>query len=260
MSFVLALDQGTTSSRAIVFDRAGAIRAVAQQEFKQHYPQPGWVEHDPTEIWATQSGVLAEALAKAGIAETDLAAIGIANQRETTVLWERASGRPVAPAIVWQDRRTADECARLRDAGHEAEITRRTGLRLDPYFSGTKLAWLLRHVPGARARAERGELAFDRTLKVNPNPKPDDDPKIVETLGKNFLAKRLPINLATIRRLIGQIREEYRPLLDWMRERIHRHGMRHRPADLIRHATGEAPSPRHLAASLRKKYGELYGF
>src|SRR5450755_537786 len=160
MSFVLALDQGTTSSRAIVFDHGGAIRAVAQQEFTQHYPQPGWVEHDPTEIWATQSGVLAEALAKAGIEATDVAAIGITNQRETTVLWDRNTSRPVARAIVWQDRRTAAQCAQLRAAGHEPEIARRTGLLLDPYFSATKLAWLLEHVPGARARAERGELAF----------------------------------------------------------------------------------------------------
>jgi len=160
MSFVLALDQGTTSSRAIVFDHAGAIRAVAQQEFTQHYPQPGWVEHDPTEIWATQSGVLAEALAKAGIEATDLAAIGITNQRETTVLWDRNTGRPVANAVVWQDRRTADTCDALRSAGHAQWIQRKTGLVIDAYFSGTKLKWLLDHVPGARDRALRGELAF----------------------------------------------------------------------------------------------------
>ncbi len=160
MSFVLALDQGTTSSRAIVFDHAGAIRAVAQQEFTQHYPQPGWVEHDPTEIWATQSGVLAEVLVKAGIEAADLAAIGITNQRETTVLWDRSTGRPIANAIVWQDRRTASTCDALRDAGHARWIQRKTGLVIDAYFSGTKLKWLLDHVPRARERAHRGELAF----------------------------------------------------------------------------------------------------
>ena len=160
MSFVLALDQGTTSSRAIVFDHGGSIRAVAQREFTQIYPHPGWVEHDPTEIWATQSGVLAEVLAKAAIKPAELAAIGIANQRETTLLWERASGRPVANAIVWQDRRTASLCDALRAAGHERTFTAKTGLVLDAYFSGTKLKWLLDNTPGARARAVRGELAF----------------------------------------------------------------------------------------------------
>ena len=160
MSCVLALDQGTTSSRAIVFDRAGAVRAVAQREFRQIYPQGGWVEHDATEIWATQSGVLHEALAKAGVGPSEIAAIGITNQRETTVLWERATGRPVANAIVWQDRRTAPDCDALREAGHEATFAAKTGLVLDAYFSGTKLRWLLDHVPGARERARRGELAF----------------------------------------------------------------------------------------------------
>jgi glycerol kinase len=160
MPFVLALDQGTTSSRAIVFDHDGSIRAVAQREFTQIYPRPGWVEHDPAEIWATQSGVLAEALAKAAIAPAALIAIGIANQRETTLLWERASGRPLANAIVWQDRRTAPLCDALRAAGHESTFTRKTGLVLDAYFSGTKLKWLLDNTPGARARAARGELAF----------------------------------------------------------------------------------------------------
>jgi glycerol kinase len=160
MSFVLALDQGTTSSRAIVFDHAGSIRAVAQQEFTQFYPQPGWVEHDATEIWATQSGVVAEALAKAGIDAAHVAAIGITNQRETTILWERASGKPIAPAIVWQDRRTAPMCDDLRKAGHADLFSRKTGLVLDAYFSGTKLRWLLDHVPAARKRAMRGELAF----------------------------------------------------------------------------------------------------
>jgi len=160
MRCILALDQGTTSSRAIVFDQTGNIHASAQQEFRQIFPQPGWVEHDATEIWATQSGVMHEALAKAGVAGRDVAAIGITNQRETTVVWERASGRPIANAIVWQDRRTAPMCDELRAAGHAETISRKTGLVLDAYFSGTKLKWLLDHVPGARARAQRGELAF----------------------------------------------------------------------------------------------------
>ena len=160
MSFVLALDQGTTSSRALVFDHAGTVRAVAQQEFRQIFPQPGWVEHDPGEIWATQSGVMHEALARAGIGARDIAAIGITNQRETTVLWDRATGQPVAHAIVWQDRRTASLCDELRAAGHAGMIARKTGLVLDAYFSGTKLKWLLDHVKGARDRALRGELAF----------------------------------------------------------------------------------------------------
>ncbi len=160
MSFVLALDQGTTSSRALVFDHAGTVRAVAQQEFRQIFPQPGWVEHDAGEIWATQSGVMHEALARAGIGARDVAAIGITNQRETTVLWDRATGQPVAHAIVWQDRRTASLCDELRACGHAAMIARKTGLVLDAYFSGTKLKWLLDHVKGARDRALRGELAF----------------------------------------------------------------------------------------------------
>jgi glycerol kinase len=160
MSFVLALDQGTTSSRAIVFDHAGTIRGAAQKEFRQIFPQPGWVEHDPTEIWATQSGVVTEALVSAGIGAGDLAALGITNQRETTLLWERASGKPVANAIVWQDRRTAATCDQLRAAGHEPLFRNKTGLVLDAYFSGTKLKWLLDNVAGARERALRGELAF----------------------------------------------------------------------------------------------------
>ena len=160
MSLVLALDQGTTSSRAIVFDQKGGVRAVAQREFAQHFPQPGWVEHDPTEIWASQFGVLAEALAKAGVAAGDLAAIGITNQRETTLLWERSTGKPIAKAIVWQDRRTAAICDELRSAGHADLIRRKTGLVIDAYFSGTKLKWLLDNVPGVRERARRGELAF----------------------------------------------------------------------------------------------------
>ena len=160
MPYILALDQGTTSSRAIVFDASGAVRAAAQREFRQIFPQGGWVEHDAVEIWATQSGVMHEAIAKAGIAAREIAAIGITNQRETTVLWERATGRPVAHAIVWQDRRTAGTCEALRAAGHAPTFQRRTGLVLDAYFSGTKLKWLLDHVPGARDRARRGELAF----------------------------------------------------------------------------------------------------
>jgi len=160
MAFILALDQGTTSSRALVFDHAGEVRGVAQAEFAQHFPHPGWVEHDPTEIWATQSAVLHGALAAAGLAADDIAAIGITNQRETTVLWERATGRPVANAIVWQDRRTAPLCDELRARGLAPLFARKTGLVLDAYFSGTKLKWLLDHVDGARARAARGELAF----------------------------------------------------------------------------------------------------
>jgi glycerol kinase len=158
--YLLALDQGTTSSRAIVFDDEGAIRAIAQKEFPQHYPQPGWVEHDPEDIWNTQRDTALEALRTAKLTVKDIAALGVTNQRETTVLWERATGRAVHPAIVWQDRRTADICAALAKDIAEDWLRARTGLRLDPYFSGTKLAWLLDTVPGARARAERGELCF----------------------------------------------------------------------------------------------------
>jgi glycerol kinase len=158
--FVLALDQGTTSSRSILFDHQGSVVAVAQREFTQHFPRSGWVEHDAEEIWATQAATIAEVLARARARPEDVAAVGITNQRETTVLWDRRTGRPVARAIVWQDRRTADHCARLKAQGHEPEIARRTGLLLDPYFSGTKLAWLLDGNPELRARAERGELAF----------------------------------------------------------------------------------------------------
>jgi glycerol kinase len=160
MSFVLALDQGTTSSRALVFDHEGRARATAQQEFRQIFPHPGWVEHDAGEIWATQSGVLHEVLARAAIGAKDLAAIGITNQRETTLVWERATGRPIANAIVWQDRRTAPQCDALRAAGHAEMIARKTGLVIDAYFSGTKIAWLLDNIDGARERARRGELAF----------------------------------------------------------------------------------------------------
>ncbi len=160
MSYILALDQGTTSSRAIVFDRGGAIKAVAQKEFRQIFPQPGWVEHDANEIWETQMGVAAEAIARAGIAARDIAAIGITNQRETTVAWNRASGKPICNAIVWQDRRTAAMCDELKAEGREEFFTGKTGLVLDAYFSGTKLRWMLDHVAGARALAEAGELAF----------------------------------------------------------------------------------------------------
>jgi glycerol kinase len=160
MQRVLALDQGTTSSRAIVFDEQGRIEAVAQREFRQIYPRPGWVEHEPNEIWSTQAGVAAEAVARAGLKTQSIAAIGITNQRETTVVWDRGTGEPVYNAIVWQDRRTAAHCDRLRAEGHEALIREKTGLVIDAYFSGTKVAWILDNVQGARERAERGELAF----------------------------------------------------------------------------------------------------
>jgi len=158
--YILALDQGTTSSRSLLIDAGGRIAALAQREFTQSFPQPGWVEHDATEIWRSQSATIAEALGAVNATPRDIAAVGITNQRETTVLWDRRTGEPVAPAIVWQDRRTATACEQLRAAGLEPEIAATTGLLLDPYFSGTKLAWLLDHVPGARARADRGELAF----------------------------------------------------------------------------------------------------
>ena len=158
--FVLALDQGTTSSRAILFDRSGNIRGLAQQEIPQHYPQPGWVEHDAGDIWESQLAVARAALRDSGIRADQLAAVGITNQRETTLLWDRATGQALHRAIVWQDRRTAGLCDDLRAAGHAALFAERTGLVLDAYFSGTKLKWLLDNIPGARARAERGELAF----------------------------------------------------------------------------------------------------
>jgi glycerol kinase len=158
--FILALDQGTTSSRSILFDHSGTPVASAQREYAQHFPHPGWVEHDAQDIWASQQQTIDEVLATARATPADIAAVGIANQRETTLVWDRRSGAPIARAIVWQDRRTAEHCARLKASGHEPEITKRTGLLLDPYFSGTKLAWLLDNVPGARVRAERGELAF----------------------------------------------------------------------------------------------------
>ncbi len=160
MSAILALDQGTTSSRAIVFDEAGQVLGTAQQELTQIYPQSGWVEQDADEIWSTQLATARAALAQAGLSAENIAAIGITNQRETTVVWERATGRPIANAIVWQDRRTAGLCEQLRVQGVEALFTGRTGLLLDAYFSGTKVRWLLDHVEGARARAEKGALAF----------------------------------------------------------------------------------------------------
>jgi glycerol kinase len=159
MPYLLALDQGTTSSRALVFDADGRVAALAQREFRQIFPQPGWVEHDPEEIWESQLAVAREALA-ALPPEASVVALGLTNQRETTLVWERATGRPVFPAIVWQDRRTADHCARLKAQGVEPRVRAKTGLVLDPYFSGTKLAWILDRVPGARARASAGELAF----------------------------------------------------------------------------------------------------
>ena len=160
MKHILAIDQGTTSSRAILFDQTLKVVAVAQEEFPQHFPRSGWVEHDPADLWATTERTCRAAVEKAGVDASDIAAIGITNQRETTLLWDRATGEPLHRAIVWQDRRTADACAKLRAAGHEDMIRARTGLLLDPYFSATKLAWLLDNVGGARARAEAGELAF----------------------------------------------------------------------------------------------------
>ena len=160
MTYLLALDQGTSSSRSIVFDASGCIVSMAQREFRQIFPQPGWVEHDPMEIWNTQLATAREALAGAGLDARAIAGVGITNQRETTVIWERASGRPIHNAIVWQDRRTEPICAQLREAGLAAMVAGRTGLVIDAYFSGTKIRWLLDHVPGARAAAQRGELAF----------------------------------------------------------------------------------------------------
>lgn len=160
MKAILALDQGTTSSRAILFDHSGGVVAVAQKEFSQLFPRPGWVEHDPAAIWSSQWEVARDVLAKADISPTDVAGIGITNQRETTLVWDRKTGRPIHNAIVWQDRRTAPMCDALRRRGLAPLIRRKTGLVVDAYFSATKVAWLLKHVPGARARARRGELAF----------------------------------------------------------------------------------------------------
>src|SRR5438874_10561538 len=160
MPYILALDQGTTSSRAILFDHDGAIRAVAQKEFTQIFPFPGWVEHDPQEIWASQIGVAVEALGRAQVRPKEVAAIGITNQRETTIIWDRETGEPIHNAIVWQCRRTAPMCDRLRADGLAPLFQERTGLVLDAYFSGTKVQWLLDNVPGARPLAEQGRLAF----------------------------------------------------------------------------------------------------
>ncbi|MFD2608827.1 glycerol kinase GlpK [Deinococcus taklimakanensis] len=158
--YILALDQGTTSSRAIVFDQQGNIRRTAQKEFRQIFPKPGWVEHDATEIWSTQIGVAQEAITGAGLKASDIAAIGITNQRETTVVWDRKTGKPIHNAIVWQDRRTAGFCDQLRAQGHTETFQQKTGLLIDAYFSGTKVKWILDNVAGARERAEKGELAF----------------------------------------------------------------------------------------------------
>ena len=160
MSFVLAIDQGTTSSRAMVFRNDLSVAGLAQQEFPQHFPASGWVEHDPEDIWNSTIATCRDALKKANLAAKDIAAVGITNQRETTVVWDRSTGKAIHRAIVWQDRRTADICAKLKDEGHEPAITAKTGLIIDPYFSGTKIAWILDNVPGARERAERGELLF----------------------------------------------------------------------------------------------------
>ena len=159
-SYILALDQGTTSSRALLFDRKGAIKAVAQKEFKQYFPSPGWVEHHPIDIWSSQAAVMGEVLARTEVKAQDIAAIGITNQRETTILWERTTGQPIANAIVWQDRRTTEYCQQLKSSGLEPLFKQKTGLLLDPYFSGTKIHWLLHNVPGAMEKARKGDLAF----------------------------------------------------------------------------------------------------
>jgi glycerol kinase len=158
--FILALDQGTTSSRAMVFNRQGNVVSVAQKEFGQIYPQPGWVEHDPQEIWSTQAGVAAEAVARAGLSGASIASIGITNQRETTIVWDRESGQPIYNAIVWQDRRTADFCDELKAQGLETKVRAKTGLPIDSYFSATKIRWILDNVEGAREKAKQGRLAF----------------------------------------------------------------------------------------------------
>lgn len=158
--YILSLDQGTTSSRAIVFDHSGTIVAVAQKEFPQHFPNPGWVEHDPEDIWSSQFSVMAEVLAKSGIKTDELAGIGITNQRETTVVWDRTTGKPLSNAIVWQDRRTSHYCDALKSQGHEKMIREKTGLVIDAYFSGTKLRWILDNVKGAREAAANGQIAF----------------------------------------------------------------------------------------------------
>ena len=161
MTHILAIDQGTTSSRAIVFDAALSPVASAQEEFAQHFPQSGWVEHDPDDLWATTAATCRAAIERAGLSGKDIAAIGITNQRETTLVWDKTTGKPIYHAIVWQDRRTEPLCAELRKDGHEDMVTATTGLLLDPYFSGTKLKWLLDNVEGARTKAQRGELLLE---------------------------------------------------------------------------------------------------
>ena len=158
--YVLAIDQGTTSSRAILFDHSGKAVTVAQRDFQQYFPKPGWVEHDPNEIWYSQSLVIKEVMAKADVTDDNIACIGIANQRETTIIWDRETGFPVYNAIVWQDRRTADYCEELKAKGLAGMIQEKTGLVIDAYFSATKIRWILEHVKGIRERAERGELCF----------------------------------------------------------------------------------------------------
>jgi glycerol kinase len=160
MTYILAIDQGTTSTRGMIFDSAMVVAASEQQEFTQHFPHSGWVEHDPRDLWDTTLATCRGAIKSAGISASEIAAIGITNQRETTIVWDKQTGEPIHNAIVWQDRRTADQCRILRDAGHEEMITARTGLLIDPYFSSTKLKWILDHVDGARARAAKGELLF----------------------------------------------------------------------------------------------------
>nr|MBX2856302.1 glycerol kinase [Paracoccaceae bacterium] len=158
--YVLAIDQGTTSSRAMLFDEQLQVASVAQEEFPQHFPQSGWVEHDPEDLWSTTAATCRGAIERARAAPEEIAAIGLTNQRETTVIWEKATGRAIHNAIVWQDRRVADVTAKLRADGHEPMISQRTGLLADPYFSGAKAAWILDQVEGAHGRAERGELLF----------------------------------------------------------------------------------------------------
>ncbi|MCA1772955.1 MAG: glycerol kinase, partial [Halomonas sp.] len=159
-SYILAIDQGTTSSRAILFDREGQVTAVAQREFTQHYPYDGWIEHDPEDIWDTVVATCQEVVKKAAIKPEAIAGVGITNQRETTIVWDKRTGKPVYNAIVWQDRRTSSLCEQLRDGGHTERVQAKTGLLIDPYFSATKLAWVLDNVEGTRARAEKGELLF----------------------------------------------------------------------------------------------------
>src|SRR5579863_795460 len=160
MKYILALDQGTTSSRAVLITHEGTIQATAQKEFKQIFPSPGWVEHDPQEIWSSQASCMSEVLAKGQISSDQIAGIGITNQRETTIVWDRKTGKPLANAIVWQDRRTTEICQDLKGKGLESLFQQKTGLLLDPYFSGTKLFWILKSIPGALERAKKGDLAF----------------------------------------------------------------------------------------------------